>query len=196
MKKPSLRKRRILRAALVTVAVLAATLLVLFLVNEKTGFIDEKLYPREYEDYVCRYAAQYDVPESLLFAVIRTESGFRPDARSPVGALGLMQLMPATFRWLSDDMLGEHLEDGMILDPETNIRYGAYYLRRLYDRYGNWLTATAAYNAGIGNVDEWLEQGLADGSGTLIPDKIPFRETRNYVATIRDTREVYERLYP
>ena len=105
-----------------------------------------------------------------------------------------MQLMPDTFTWLTNEILFDHLESGMLYDPETNIKYGTYYLSRLYDRYGDWELALAAYNGGPGNVDEWLaDPAYSDGEGGL--SKIPFRETRRYVKKVTDAREVYERLY-
>ena len=108
-----------------------------------------------------------------------------------------MQLMPQTFRWISDDMLGERLDDGMILDPETNIRYGCYYLRRLYDRYGDGAAALAAYNVGPGRVDQWLEDpALTLEDGKLNPAAIPYQETRRYVKAILNTAQRYDTLYP
>ncbi|MBR2622230.1 MAG: lytic transglycosylase domain-containing protein [Clostridia bacterium] len=182
---------------LISIAAVAVLLLIgaLYLLFEPK--IDRALYPREYQTYVERYAKQYNVPENLIYAVIRTESDFKPDAVSSAGAVGLMQIMPSTFRWLSDDMLGEDLEDGMLYDPETNIRYGVYYLRRLYDRYNDWPTACAAYNAGSGRVDGWLEDStLTNLQGNLISDRIPIGETRIYVRKIQKAYQAYQRLYP
>ena len=126
--------------------------------------IEKNAYPREYAEYVEIYAQKYGVPESLVFAVIHTESSFDSGAVSSAGAVGLMQMTPDTFAWLTDEILFEHLENGMLYDPETNIRYGTYCLSYLYDRYGNWETAIAAYNGGLGNVDKWLEDDkYADG---------------------------------
>ena len=133
----------------------------------------------------------------MVYAVIRTESGFDSSAVSAVGAIGLMQLMPDTFRWISDDLLRERLASSMAYDPETNIRYGTYLLKRLYDRYGDWNAALAAYNAGPGRVDDWLKDAqYTDSSGHLIPDRIPIAETRNYVNKVQSTAQVYTRLYP
>ena len=157
---------------------------------------EKNAYPREYAEYVDHYAEVYGVPETLIYAVIRTESSFDSGAVSPVGAVGLMQLMPSTFEWLTDDKLFEHLESGMLYDPETNIKYGTYCLSYLYDRYGDWELALAAYNGGLGNVDKWLEDDRyadADGEGGL--KRIPFKETRQFVARVTDAWEMYERLY-
>ena len=155
---------------------------------------EKQAYPREYAEYVEVYAEQYGVPETMIFAVIRTESGFDSGAVSHAGAVGLMQIMPDTFAWLTNEMLFDHLDEGMLYDPETNIKYGTYYLSRLYDRYGDWALALAAYNGGQGNVDEWLEDpAYADGEGGL--KEIPFRETRQYVKKALKARDVYERLY-
>ncbi len=156
--------------------------------------VEKRSYPREYAEYVETYAETYGVPETLIYAVIRTESDFDSGAVSPVGAVGLMQLMPSTFEWLTDDMLFEHLENGMLYDPETNIKYGTYCLSYLYDRYGDWELAIAAYNGGLGNVDKWLaDDRYADGEGGL--KRIPFKETRQFVARVTDAWEMYDRLY-
>ena len=156
--------------------------------------LEKSAYPQGYSEYVTVYAEAYGVPETLVYAVIRTESDFESGAVSSAGAIGLMQLMPSTFQWLTDDKLFEHLEDGMLYDPETNIRYGTYYLSLLYDRYGRWDLALAAYNGGPGNVDEWLEDDrYADGEGGL--KKIPFKETRQFVSRVTEAWEMYEKLY-
>lgn len=165
-----------------------------FLADFVITCFEKSAYPREYAEYVTVYAEKYGVPAELVYAVIRTESDFDSGAVSPVGAVGLMQLMPSTFEWLTDDMLFEHLENGMLYDPETNIRYGTYCLSYLYDRYGNWETAIAAYNGGLGNVDKWLEDDkYADGEGGL--KRIPFKETRQFVTRVTDAWEMYEKLY-
>lgn len=159
--------------------------------------IEHAIYkkPAEYQGYVSEYSLKYDVPENLIYAVMKTESGFDFAARSSVGAQGLMQLMPNTFLWLTNDMLGDRYEAGMLYDPETNIKYGVYYLSYLYDRYGNWDTALAAYNAGPGNVDSWLGDSEYDSDGDGVLDKIPFRETRKYVKKVNKSLKMYDKLY-
>ena len=105
-----------------------------------------------------------------------------------------MQLMPETFLWLTNDMLGEHLSVAVLYDPETNIRYGTYLLSRLYTRYGDWETAAAAYNAGSRTVDEWLKDpSYTDQYGFL--NRIPYKETASYVKKFSAARKTYQRLY-
>ena len=193
MKKTS--KKRTLLTLLIVFLAFVTVCAALYLILAPD--IDRALYPKTYGEYVTKYAEQYNVPVNLVYAVIRTESGFDPEAMSSAGAVGLMQMMPSTFRWLTDDMLGESLADEMLYDPETNVRYGVYYLRRLYDRYGDWTTACAAYNAGSGRVDGWLkDKTMTDLQGNLIVSRIPFDETRAYVRKIQKAYLAYERLYP
>lgn len=156
--------------------------------------LEKRAYPTDYAEYVEVYAQTYGVPEGLVYAVIRTESDFESGAVSKAGAVGLMQIMPSTFRWLTGEVLFEHLENGMLYDPETNIKYGTYYLSRLYDRYGSWELAIVAYNGGSGNLDKWLtDDRYADGEGGL--KRIPFRETRNFLSRVTHGWETYDRLY-
>jgi soluble lytic murein transglycosylase-like protein len=117
-----------------------------------------------YEPLIMEHAARHSLRPALVRAVIQVESGFNPRARSPKGAMGLMQLMPTTAREL-----------GVVdaYDPADNIRGGTLYLRRLLDRYdGNEELALAAYNAGSGAVEKY---------GHAVP---PFRETRDYVKNV------------
>ena len=130
------------------------------------------------------------MPEELIWAVIKTESGFDSSAVSSKGAVGLMQLTEDTFNEISNQRLKEGLSSGMRYDPDTNIRYGTYYLSYLYARYNNWDAAIAAYNGGLGNVDQWM----GDGEKLSI-DSIPFAETRNYVKKVNHARQKYEDLY-
>ena len=156
--------------------------------------MEKQSYPEGYAEYVTVYSEKYGIPEHLIYSVIRTESDFESGAVSRVGAIGLMQLLPDTFKWLTDDVLFEHMEVGMLYDPETNIRYGTYYLSFLYDRYGSWDLVLAAYNGGPGNVDKWLENSdYADGEGGL--KKIPFKETRQFVRRVNQAWKKYDTLY-
>ena len=159
--------------------------------------IGKKIYPTKYENYVEKYSEKYNVPQSVIYAIINTESNFDPEAVSSAGAMGLMQMMPSTFEWLtSDEQLGEGLTTEALNDPEVSIRYGTYYLAYLHRKFDyNWNNAFAAYNAGEGNVAKWLASDEHnDGEGNLVD--IPFKETRSYVKKINDAIEIYSRLYP
>ena len=151
-------------------------------------------YPLDYQEIISAASEEFAVPKDLLCGVIWCESRFRPEAQSSAGACGLMQMKPATF--------GEVLwrldlpEDTDIFAPEQNIRCGAFYLRRLYDLYGeNWDTALAAYNAGMGNVNNWLSDPRYSADGATL-QKIPFSETAAYVEKVQETKDVYRELYP
>ncbi len=153
-------------------------------------------YPQEYNEYVSYYSTQYGVDESLVYAVIRTESGFRAEVESSVGAKGLMQIMPETFEWLQNLLDGEitHSESEL-LNPEINIKYGTYFLSYLVGHYeGNELLAVAAYNAGSSNVDSWLEDQRYSSDGVTLSD-IPYNETSQYVERVEKTKAMYESLY-
>ena len=155
--------------------------------------IEKIFYQREFTEYVTKYSNEFAVPEALVYAVIRTESGFDPEARSSVGAIGLMQLMPDTLDWLSR-LLDEEAPTGEITDPETNIKYGTYYLRYLCDRFGNLDTALAAYNAGHGRVAGWLTNKEYSDDGITLKS-IPFEETKNYVNKVTSDYNTYKKLY-
>ncbi len=156
----------------------------------------EHFYPLEYSEYVTQYSAECSVEESLVYAVIRTESGFRAEVESSAGAMGLMQIMPDTFDWLQNLKDGEVTHSSSeLLDPETNIEYGTYFLSYLLSHYdGNEKLAVAAYNAGVANVDSWLEDERYSTDGINLT-QIPYNETSQYVERVESTKGVYESLY-
>lgn len=123
-------------------------------------------------------AEEFDVPRAMILAVIRAESDFKADALSRVGAKGLMQLMPDTFAWLCGALDEPHAASD-ITDPETNIRFGSYYLSYLFGKFGSWRVALAAYNAGEGRVTQWLADPALSSNGIL--RRIPYPETAAYV---------------
>lgn len=174
------------------IAILLLSILAGLLAQHLKNKYDLASYPRDYSDFVKECAAEYRVPEAILYAVIKCESGFDSTAVSAAGAVGLMQIMPDTFTYLCE-RTGDNYETGMLYDPKTNIRYGAYYLSMLYDRFGVWETAFAAYNCGPSRVAGWIEEGKADESGHLT--EIPIGETAAYVERVSAAVEKYEKLY-
>ena len=150
------------------------------------------LLPLRHDDIIRQQAEDKDLDPALIAGVIFAESHFR-DQTSHAGAKGLMQLMPETADYIAQKSGGTRFEQGDLADPQVNIAYGSWYLRHLLDKYdGREVLALAAYNAGQGNVDEWL----ANAPGAhLTPDDIPFPETRHYVAKVLDARGDYRREY-
>lgn len=159
--------------------------------EEEAGTKEEVSYTIKYSEYVEKYSEQYGVDREIIYAVIKCESNFKADARSSVGALGLMQMMPATFADMQS-RLGEEYESEALMDPEVSIKYGTYYLKYLYNYFGDWELVFAAYNAGMGNVSKWLKNEEYSDGGKLID--IPFPETKKYVKKVIAARDEYTKL--
>lgn len=136
-------------------------------------------YPLRYGDIVRGHAENYRLEPELLAAVIYTESKFDPDAESPSGAIGLMQLLPETAAGIAERTGGSRFETADLYDPELNVRYGSWYLRHLLDKYGSEEQALMAYNGGQGNLDR----------GIVHP------ETRHYVENVLEIRDIYAKAY-
>ncbi len=163
--------------------------------NEK---YTEASFPLKYQKEVEAAAERYGVDKYLVYGVIKTESNFDPDARSHVGATGLMQLMPETFEWIQTYYVDEtydkyKFED--LSDPVLNIDYGTNILSILIDMYdGEEDTAVCAYNAGIGNVNSWLEDSRYSDDGKTLKE-VPFPETDNYRHMVAQNKSCYKAYY-
>lgn len=153
----------------------------------------ERTHPLPYHEIVSAMAEEYSVPEEVIYAVMRVESNFKSDAQSPKGAIGLMQLTPDTFYWLCAKNDSADANPELLYNPETNIRYGAYFLNLLYSEFGVWDTAFAAYNAGRGKVNEWLKNPQYNVNGKLV--NIPYPETASYVQKVEKAMLIYKKLY-
>lgn len=151
----------------------------------------ELLFPRPFADEVEAAADEFDIDVSLIYAVMRQESLYRPDAESSAGARGLMQLTPSTARNIVatfDDVPGGNFD---LLDPALNIRLGTAELARLLERYdGHIVPALAAYNAGPGAADRWLPDSELPADVWL--ENVPFNETREYVRRVLWNSVVFE----
>jgi soluble lytic murein transglycosylase len=153
-----------------------------FVVDEASPPWYERIrYPLHYEQIVRGHARNYGIDPALLAAVIYQESKFDAEAKSSSGAVGLMQLTPETAKGIAIRTGGSAFRVSDLRNPEINVRYGCWYLRHLFRKYGEWRLVLAAYNAGQGNVDRWLR----DGRG------IEFAETREYVERVQDLRGIY-----
>ncbi len=154
-----------------------------------------KILPLSCKNYVQKYAAQYHVEPSLVYAVIFCESGFDPNAVSSAQAKGLMQVTDDTAIWAARQIDGLDTETLQITDPETNIQIGCWYLGWLLQKFdGNTQTSLAGYNAGHNKVATWLadEEKSKDG---LTLDEIPYTETDNYVKKVVLIQKLYQWLY-
>ncbi|HEY3698769.1 MAG TPA: transglycosylase SLT domain-containing protein [Spongiibacteraceae bacterium] len=148
-------------------------------------------FPIGYRESMVLAAKNTTLPLQWLFAITRQESAFMADARSPVGALGLMQLMPATARQIARNQHA-HISIDQLLQPETNIRLGSTYLRDLWQRYnGNRVLATAAYNAGPNRIGTILRTQTSALSTDVWVENLPYRETREYVQSVLAFAVIY-----
>jgi soluble lytic murein transglycosylase len=151
-------------------------------------------YPRPYSATVEAAAVEFDVDPLLIWAIMRQESRFDPDALSYVGARGLMQVMPSTQDWIADQV-GEDIPPGDGFTPQASIRMGAWFLRFLLDYFdGDLELAIAAYNGGVGSVDGWQASPLVSDRDDLLR-WIGFGETREYLGHVSLNYRVYRALY-
>ena len=180
-----------MKKSIIFVAIIIISLCVGFGWTFMENSITEMTHPMKYSEHVEKYSDIYGVPEEIIYSVIKCESSFESDAKSKDGAIGLMQIMPTTFEDLCRRM-GEQYNESLLYDPAVNIKYGTFYLSYLYSKYGVWETVFAAYNAGYGRVDKWLDNPEISTDGRL--ENIPFEETKNYVERVCDARNAYEKL--
>ncbi|MBO4569760.1 MAG: lytic transglycosylase domain-containing protein [Clostridia bacterium] len=137
------------------------------------GVVFIKQFPTKYSEYVEASSIEFNVNKEIIYSIMKAESGFDKDCVSKAGAVGLMQVMPETADWVKQK-LGDDSFD--LTDPKTNIRYGTYYFSYLFNKFNDLVTALAAYNAGEGNVINWMGENLK-----LDKSQIRFSETKTYV---------------
>lgn len=189
------------KRTLIIVIIIAVAICAGLCINAVWSYFNKKAHPKSYSDTIEKYAAEYNIPPEIVFAVIKTESGFDPLAKSRAGAMGLMQMMPSTFEWLTgEEHLNENLSTNKLFYPEVSIRYGTYYLSYLRNRFFSesetvdWDVIFAAYNGGEGNVAKWLlDPECVDENGKLV--NIPFPETSAYVSKVNKAIDTYKELY-
>jgi len=186
-------------AAAVVAALLVAVIIVSALVltgRTVMPVLSEKLFPIRYQEEIAQAAEKYGQDPYLVAAVVKAESGYDPKAESGKGAVGLMQLMPDTAEWVASKLdVWSDGEGPVLTDPEDNLELGVWYLAYLGDAYGDGSAlALAAYNAGPGNVDEWVQEAGGQESFTL--SDIEFPETREYVERVERFYRLYKRIHP
>lgn len=150
------------------------------------------LFPFHYEDLIVKWSAQRKLNPFLVVSLIRQESRFEKEIKSPVGATGLMQVMPETGEWIAPQI---DLKKYSLTDPNDNINMGTWYLNYTHETYnGNSLLAVASYNAGPGNVANWLKRYSLDDFDDFV-ENIPFPETKGYIESVFGNYWNYVELY-
>ncbi len=199
-KRAGKRKRAQRRRGKVIAIVIAAVLLLgiaglgVRIVYERFIAPSVVTYIVEYMDEIRAAAAENGLEPAYVAAVVMAESSYRPGAVSSANAQGLMQLLPSTAEWIAGKF-DETYTEGALFDPETNLRYGCWYLGWLMRRYdGDMRCASSAYHAGQGTVDGWLQNPDYSSDGKTL-SVIPFDSTRTYVERVLKYYEKYEVVY-
>ncbi len=183
---------------LVTILTVLILILLIYFTLFKVVKIDEiimkKIYPLKYSEYIEKYSDEYNIDSYMVYAIIKAESNFNERAKSASDAVGLMQVMENTAIETANKM-GLNITEEDLFNPELNIKVGLKYFCSLLEKYNNnYYIAIIAYNAGIGNVDKWLREGVIKKDASDI-ENVPFRETNNYVRKILRDYDIYTKLY-
>jgi len=175
--------RKLTKGIIIGLSVLLLGVIIYFYFPKVWGGV---LYPLAYEDIIQKYAKENNISPYLVAAVIFQESHYNPEATSRVGARGLMQIMPATGNAIAQRMGYQGYTPDKLYDPETNIRFGSFYLKELLDQYhGNTEVALAAYNGGAGVADRYLASRAAP-----VPT-----ETAGFIRSVTNAQQKYEEVY-
>ncbi len=177
------------------VSLILLLLLVIVLVINNTTTILKLFYPIKYKSYVEEHSRNFNIDPNFVYAIIKAESGFDPEAVSHRNAIGLMQLTEKTAMWGAEELKVNDFSLEKLLEPDTNIQIGCWYLKTLMKEFNNDIDlVTAAYNGGSGNVKEWLKEQKYSKDGRVL-DVIPFKETERFLEKVKNYYFVYKRLY-
>lgn len=176
------------------IIIIIIIILILLLLLYHSKWFWRFIYPLKYRELILSYSLEYELDPHLIAAIIFVESRFIPTARSFKGAMGLMQIMPETGKWIAEQQGYTDFDINELYNPDINIRFGCWYLSLLEQQFdtNNLIVTLAAYNAGRGNVSRW-EQDL-QGENISI-DGLPFKETRDYIKQVLKAYKYYSDLY-
>ncbi|MBR3133947.1 MAG: lytic transglycosylase domain-containing protein [Clostridia bacterium] len=169
-------------------------ILVIVIIVVNRNEILKVLYKTSYSEYVEEYSREYGLDHLLVYAIIKAESNFNAGAISSKGACGLMQLMDNTAAEVAKNEMMEYQSATTLYNPEKNIKLGTKYYSDLKQQFRNDEIALAAYNAGTGNVQRWILDGIIKSDGSDI-ENIPYKETNTYVRKILRDYRIYKKLY-
>lgn len=178
--------------------ILLTLILIVLIFLSSVYILKNFFYPTKHFDIIKSESSKNNIDPYLILSIIKTESGFNQNAISNKKAKGLMQIMDSTAKEINNNINVTDTIDDNIYNIDINIALGCKYFSTLINKYsGNYYLAICAYNAGMGNVDKWIEQGLI--SDKLDEHKnvkdIPFPQTRNYLNKVVSTYEMYRLLY-
>lgn len=175
-------KRRRTKKIIISLAIIAALVAGYFYLPSILG---DSVLPLKYQDSIRRWSKEYNEDPFLVAAIIMQESGYNPRAQSPVGAMGLMQIMPGTAKGIASGTKYPNFTTDKLYDPEVSIQFGTWYIHVLKEKYGGNVTAAlAAYNAGSGNADKWIRMGLLDSPSD-----------NSYANRVQNLMAAYHKLY-
>lgn len=144
-------------------------------------------YPLGYNDLIVYYSKEYELDPNLVRAIIKEESGYNIKAKSDVGAMGLMQIMPQTAIWIAQELEDVNFKVEDLYEPETNIKMGCFYLNYLFSKYGDDYKVLFAYNAGEGRLNSFFPE-------EFVLENITIEETKNYINRVIKSKNRYESL--
>lgn len=169
--------------------------LIVFAVLQFPDYYKKFVYPLKYQEHVEKYSLENDMDPYFIYAIIKTESNFNPNAESDVGARGLMQLMEDAFDWVKYRMKDDsNVSYNEMYEPERNIQYGTYMMKLLCDEYQDPATAVAAYHAGRSTINKWLNNPEYSSDGKTL-ENIPSKTTAHYVHKVMKSYKIYVNLY-
>ncbi len=164
-------------------AIVSAIVFVLFL-----GVCSFNLmFPLRYKSYIKEYSKAENLNATMVASLIKTESNFNKNAVSKKGAIGLMQILPATGKWICETYFDFEFDESMLYEPETNIKIGTKYLSYLFTKFDDEVTVLACYNAGEGVVKNWIGENKM-----LKKTQIQFEETQKYVQKVQNCKKIYK----
>ena len=189
-------KRAAIRSAVI-IGIVVLSVLFGVIIQSFSDRAERSNYPLKYEEFVKKYSYEYGVPQNVIYAVIKEESGFDSSLLDDGGEIGLMKVSPKLLESYKIE-LRDSYDTGMLYDPETNIKYGVYHLSKIYLKVGTWRAAFASLKVGTDKVLEWLaSEDYAETSETSKPKLkiIPDNEAKVFTERLEETAERYKQLY-
>lgn len=185
--------RKTLINSLIIIIIIALSIGCGFLYDHIADTYQRNKYPRGYNDTVSALSLEYRVPTWAIYTTIKMRSDFDPSLKTEDGGIGLFSLTAEQYAEIGEE-LDLAVDAGLLYEPETNLRFGTYWLSSLYIKYGNWDCVWAAIHIGEPTVDEWRwNANYSNADGTL--KNIPDEETAEYIENANEIAEIYRKLY-